>query len=253
VLSGLFGAEDFAVRAVHRSASSGWYVHDRSEGDRREIAGHSGEPLDRHEIDELYNLALSEGLRGAVSVLAGPTDPSLVPPETYRRLAADLRSNGARVVADLSGDHLAAAVAGGLTCLKVSHEELIDDGRARDGSRRELSAAARRLRAEGAEAVVVSRSDQPAIALLDGELVQVEAPRLEEADARGAGDSMTAAVAAVLARGADLREAVRVGAAAGAVNVTRHGLGTGHAEAVAEVAKRVRLVSIPEHEPGEVA
>ena len=52
---------------------------------------------------------------------------------------------------------------------------------------------------------------------------------------------MTAGVAAVLARGGDLREAIRIGAAAGAMNVTRHGLGTGRAEAVRELAGRVRL------------
>ncbi len=78
-------------------------------------------------------------------------------------------------------------------------------------------------------------------------------PTLEEADPRGAGDSMTAAVAAMLAGGAGLAEAVRFGAAAGAVNVTRHGLGTGHVEAVSEVAKRVRLVPVPDEGSGDVA
>jgi 1-phosphofructokinase len=253
VLSGLLAEEDFAVRAVNQDASSGWYVHDRTDGERREIAGNGGEPLDRHQIDELYNLALSEGLRAAVSVLAGPTDPGLVPPDTYRRLAADLSSNGARVVADLAGDHLGAALQGGLSFLKVSHDELVAAGRASDESLPALLAAARQLRAEGAAAVVVSRAEQPALAWLDDGPHQVEAPMLEEADPRGAGDSMTAAVAAMLASGTGLAEAVRFGAAAGAVNVTRHGLGTGHVEAVSEVAKRVRLVPVPDEGSGDVA
>ena len=47
-------------------------------------------------------------------------------------------------------------------------------------------------------------------------------------------------MAAVLARGGDLTEAVRTGAAAGAVNVTRHGLGTGQAETIRALAERVR-------------
>ncbi len=74
---------------------------------------------------------------------------------------------------------------------------------------------------------MISRAEQPALALLDGEVLVVDPPRLEEADHHGAGDSMTAGVAAMLAQGGDLREAVRTGAAAGALNVTRHGLGTG--------------------------
>jgi 1-phosphofructokinase len=67
---------------------------------------------------------------------------------------------------------------------------------------------------------------------------------LELADPRGAGDSMTATMTAMLAQGADVAEAVRMGAAAGAVTVTRHGLGTAPASAVAEIAKRVRLVTL---------
>jgi 1-phosphofructokinase len=52
---------------------------------------------------------------------------------------------------------------------------------------------------------------------------------------------MTAGIATVIAQGGDLRDAVRTGAAAGALNVTRHGLGTGHRDAIAELAKRVEL------------
>ncbi len=246
VLSALVAAEAFEIRAVMSGGSTGWYVHDRSEGHRREVAGHPGGPLDRHEIDELSNVALTEGLRAGVAVFGGPTEPGLVPPSTYRRLAADLRANGIRVVADLAGEHLGAAVAGGVFLLKVGHDELVDAGRARDESLAELRTAARQLRAEGAQAVVVSRAEQPALAIIDGNEVLVETPRLELADPRGAGDSMTAAITAMLARGADVAEAVRVGAAAGAVTVTRHGLGTAPAAAVAEVAKRVRLVSLTE-------
>jgi 1-phosphofructokinase len=77
--------------------------------------------------------------------------------------------------------------------------------------------------------------------LIDGELMEVRIPTLQVVDHHGAGDSMTAGVAAVLARGGDLREAVRTAAAAGAVNVTRHGLGTGHADAVRELMGRVVL------------
>jgi 1-phosphofructokinase len=246
VLSALLAAESFDVRPVPSAMSSGWYVHDRSEGERREIAGHPGGPLDRHELDELSNVALTEGLRTDISIFAGPTHPGLVPPSTYRRLAADLRSNGARVVADLAGDHLGAAVAGGLAFLKVAHDELVAAGRARDESVAELRLAARQLRQDGAAAVVVSRAELPAIAVLDDIDVLVEVPKMEQADPRGAGDSMTAAVAAMLAQGASVADAVRVGAGAGAANVTRHGLGTVHAPAVVELAKRVKLVALPD-------
>jgi 1-phosphofructokinase len=242
VLEPLINDEGFTLKVVPRDVGgSGWYVHDRRDGERAEIAEHPGPPLTRHEIDELYGMALAEGLRAGISVLSGPAEPSVVPSDIYRRLAADLTNNGSRVVADLSGDHLSAVLEGGVHFLKVSHEELVADARATDKSDDALIAAMRQLHEEGAESVIVSRSGSPSLALLDGEAFVVQTPQLEEADARGAGDSMTAGVTAVLAKDGTLHDAVRTGAAAGALNVTRHGLGSGRADAIAELIPRVRI------------
>jgi 1-phosphofructokinase len=241
VLQALITAEGIELRAVSREATSGGYVHDRRDGSRTEIAEVAGEPLTRHELDELYSLTLAAAMQAPVAVLSGPADPSVLPADTYRRLAADLGGNGVKVVADLSGDHLAAVLKGQPYLVKVSHEELIADGRAKDDSEPELVAALHGLQADGAGAVLVSRADKGALALLDGVAYEVESPRLEVADARGAGDSMTAGVAAVLAEGGDQATAVRTGAAAGALNVTRHGLGSGRADAVRSLVDRVRL------------
>ncbi|GAB1640201.1 PfkB family carbohydrate kinase [Krasilnikovia sp. MM14-A1259] len=233
--------ENVTVKSVPRGSPSGWYVHDRRGGSRHEIAQHPGEPLRRHDLDELYTLTLTEGLRAPVSILSGPADPGVIDPDVYRRLAADLTGNEVRVVADLTGEHLAAVVDGGASFVKVSHEELIADGRAADDRPETLLAAGRRLRADGAAAVLVSRAAEPALALFEDREVWVHPPALQVTEHRGAGDSMSAGVAAVLARGGDLTDAIRTGAAAGALNVTRHGLGTGRADAVAELATRVRF------------
>ena len=113
-------------------------------------------------------------MRAAVSVLSGQADDSVVDPDVYRRLAADLTANGGRVVADLSGAYLAAVLDGGVEFLKVSHGELLADDRA------------------GKDTV-----DD----LLDGDAYEVCPPQLQVADHRGAGDSMAAGVTAVLVRG----------------------------------------------------
>ena len=244
VVTALLRHEDLEVRTVHRSSTSGWYVHDRRDGSRDTVAEHPGDPLGRHDLDELYSVTLAEGLRADVSLLSGPASPEVVPAEVYRRLAADLGANGGTVVADLSGDHLTSVLAGGVAFLKVSHEELLDADRAADDSDGALIEAARTLCDEGAGSVLISRADRPGIALLDGEPLLVDLPSLQVVDHRGAGDSMTAGVATVLARGGDLREAVCTGAAAGALNVTRHGLGTGRREAITELAGRVRLRTV---------
>ncbi|MDG4825621.1 PfkB family carbohydrate kinase [Asanoa sp. WMMD1127] len=244
VLRPLLAAEDVDLRVVEREMSSGGYIHDRRAGQREEIADVPGHPLSRHDMDEVYDVALAAGLRTPVSVLSGPSDPSIVDADLYRRLATDLGAHGGRVVIDLSGDYLSAALPGRPAFVKVSHEELIADGRAADDSEAALLAALESLCADGAGSALVSRAGAGALAMLDGKPYRVAAPRMEAVDPRGAGDSMTAGVAAVLARDGDLRDAVRTGAAAGALNVTRHGLGTGHAEAIATLTERVTLEAL---------
>ena len=50
---------------------------------------------------------------------------------------------------------------------------------------------------------------------------------------------MTGAIAAGWARGLPLRDALMLGAAAGAGNFLRHGLGTGHREVVEQLLRHV--------------
>jgi 1-phosphofructokinase len=246
VLRALIAAENVEPLVVETTSGNGAYVHDRRGGQRIEIAVMRGQPLSRHDLDEFYGHSLAEGLRAEVAVLSGMAETQIVPPNVYRRLAGDLRRNGGKVVADLSGPYLDAVLEGGLTLAKVSHEELVREGRAIDDDPGSLIDAMRGLHAAGARAVVATRAEKPALALLpeaDDAIVEIRMPELEPADAHGAGDSMTAGVAAVLAAGGDLHTAVRRGAAAGALNVTRHGLGTGHADAVSRLVERVRLVA----------
>ena len=107
-----------------------------------------------------------------------------------------------------------------------------------------LTEALIKLHEDGAEAALLSRADAGALALFNEEIYRVGIPKLTIADHRGAGDSMTAGVAAVLAKGGEMTQAVRTGAAAGALNVTRHGLVTGHLDAVQVLTERVKLTPI---------
>lgn len=249
VLGHLLPTTDVTVRSVLVSSRNGAYVHDRRTGDRDIIAESPGSALDRHELDSLYELTLTEGLTHGRVLLSGPQDDRVIPADLYRRLTSDLGANGCKVAADLAGERLEAVLAGQPDLVKVSHEELLDDGRAKSDDPEDLVDAMRTMRDEGANTIVVSRSGAaPALALFDddegegeGSIVEIVMPKLEPADPTGAGDSMTAGMVAALASGRTLRESLQMGAACGALNVVRHGLGTGGAKAVATLAERVEL------------
>ncbi|MGE5407275.1 MAG: PfkB family carbohydrate kinase [Syntrophothermus sp.] len=227
VLRTLLGGGGIDVRAVQTAGANAAYVHDRRSGERRRIVETPSPALRRHELDELYGIATTAGLEAGTMLLAGPRRRGVLPPETYGRLARDLRGNGARVLADLSGEPLAAALEGGLDVLKMSDDQLRREGLVSGADPGEAAAAARTLQARGAERVVISRGAEPALALEDGRLLEVAGPRFDPVDPSGAGDSMFAALGVGLAAGLGFDEALRLAAAAGALNVTRHGLGSG--------------------------
>ena len=246
VLRHLLAAHDIEVRARDVAARNGAYVHDRRDGDRSQVVEQRPDPLTRHELDDLYELTVVAGMESGVAVLSGSVGESAeeaVPVDVYERLTTDLGRNGCRVVVDLAGDRLSAALAGTPAVVKVSHEELIEDGRADDDSVAALAKAARTMVDGGVELVVVSRAAEPALAVHGKSELLVSGPSLEPVDTRGGGDSMTAGIAAALAQGKDIEDALRLGAAAGSLNVTRHGLGSGSGDAVRALAERVEITS----------
>ncbi len=231
--------EDLTVHALHRDGRGSAYIHDRRGGRRIVIDEEEGDPIGRHDLDDLYSAVLRSIETSEVVVLSGPAGAETIPADFYRRLAIDLKEAGKTVVADLAGDRMRAVVEGGVHVLKVSHDELRTDGLVERTTDAEIVTAMQRLRADGAGAVIVTRAADPLLLADDDGVIAVSPPAFEENESRGAGDSLTAGVVAGLTRGEPLREAITLGAAAGALNVTRHGLGTGDADVIESLRAKV--------------
>ncbi|QOG06509.1 phosphofructokinase [Aureimonas sp. OT7] len=239
LIEALVRAEGLDMRAVPIRHANGGYINDRRGGQRKEIATVPPPRLDRHEVDDLYNAALAEGIRCGTMIVTGVPDGKVLPVEVYTRLSRDLRANDVISVADIAGTVL-DAVEEGLTLIKVSHEELQAAGLAKDDSRKSLMKAMEGLRKK-ADNIVVSCAGAGALALMQDRFWEAKAPQLTPRDHSGAGDSMTAALAVALSRGDEPDACLKLATAAGAMNVTRHGRGTGNLHDIEIVAGRVEI------------
>jgi 1-phosphofructokinase len=181
-------------------------------------------------------------------VVTGQTT-EVVPTDTYRRLGSDFKTAAVPVVGDLHGAELEAFLKGGpLDILKVSDEDLIADGLLQDNGEEASIAAIRELAGRGAGDVVLSCSHRPALALMDDVLYRITPPPLEPAEAAGAGDSMTAGLAAGITRELTPEDSLRLACGAGAANVTRHGLGSASGELITKLAERMKVEVLADRE-----
>jgi 1-phosphofructokinase len=243
VLAALMPGWEIDLEAVRGSLTSPTQVHDRRAGERVEIVGVEMPELDRHESDDLYAAVLQAGLSADAVVLTSAAD-SILPHEAYSRLVHDLAAQDIPLFADMHGDALDSVFEGGsLQVLKVSEEDLRHDGW-QIGSEHQAMAAARELVERGAGAVVISRGAEPAIAVVDGNVLRIEPPPLTEVDHAGAGDSMTAGITVGRMRGLSTVDAIKLGAAAGAGNVIRRGLGSGSRDLIGELTELVQLEEV---------
>lgn len=241
VLRTLLDQERFELSDVEFEPPNATWIQDRRGGER-ETWWEGVPPVPgRHALDELYSAALAAGLECGVCVMAGTHRAGAVDVDTYRRLAGDLRASGVRIVADLTGDELRAVLESRPDVVKVSDDDMRRDGRLEATDSTQVETLVASLHDDGAQRVVVSCADAGALASDGASLVGVRQPLLDVADARGAGDSMTAGLAVGLSRGLPWADVLRLGAAAAALNVTRHGSGSGRADAVAQLAKRVTV------------
>jgi 1-phosphofructokinase len=228
-------------RLVRTAAASGSYVTDRRRGERELLASTNARPPSRHELDDLLSAACAAALDSRVLVACNPFPAEALPVEVYADLVRDVRGNGTPVIVDLSTPRLDQALEGKPDLVKLNDWELAEFVRAPVGTAAERGDAVDRLRELGAQTVLVTRGAEPAFVYRDDEVYELSPPCFERGHREGCGDSMTGALAAAWARGLDWRESMIVGAAAGAANFLRHGLGSGARPVVEDLVSQVEL------------
>jgi len=241
LLRGLLQRLGGEQRLVSTASASGCYVTDRRSGERALLTCTLSDPPSRHELDELFSITCAEAIGDGWLVVTNPMPGEALPLEVYRDLVADARASGCRTLVDLSTPRLESALRSEPDLVKVNDWELAEFVCGPVSEPSQLRAAAQRLCDEGAQAVIVTRGELPAL-VLAGELAwQLTPPRLTRGFREGCGDAMLGALAATWAQGESLERALVVGAAAGAANFLRHGLGSASREVVQRLVDTVVL------------
>ncbi len=222
-------------------SASGCYVTDRRSGQRELLAMKLSDPPSRHELDELFSQTCAQALACGWLVVTNPMPGELLPLETYGDLVADARAGGCRTLVDLSSPRLDSSLASEPDLVKINDWELAEFVRGPVSTPEQLRAAVQRLHDRGARSVIVTRGERPALVLHEGRFRELTPPHFEHGFREGCGDSMMGALAAAWASGESFERALEVGAAAGAANFLRRGLGGASREVVERLVDSVRL------------
>ena len=238
LLAEAVGAE---THLVGTAGASGSYVVDRRTGSREAVAMVLSDPPGRHELDELCSLSVAHAADCGWLVVTNPMPAESLPLEVYGDLVADAHAAGARTLVDLSSPRLDSALAGEPDLVKINDWELAAFVRGPVTEHADLLAAARKLQDAGARRVIVTRGELPALVLDGKEALELAPPRFERGFREGCGDAMMGALAAVWAAEEDFAAALVQGAAAGAANFLRRGIGRASREVVEELSGKVTL------------
>jgi 1-phosphofructokinase len=261
VLCGFVGGETGEVvrgvlpgtpRLVASAARSGCCVADRRGAVGSVVAHAPSGPRTRHEIDELVSVTCAAAVGADVLVVCNPYPPEGVPLEVYGELVADARAAGTKVLVDLSTPRLDAALAGGPDLVKLNDWELAEFvcGPVAGAA---LRPAADALLARGAGTVIVTRGGETALAVTPREALEIVPPVFSHGHREGCGDAMMGALAVALGRGDPLSDALVLGAAAGAANYLRRGLGSATRAVVEELRGQVVLRGGSTSAPASIA
>jgi 1-phosphofructokinase len=241
LLESLLGRMGGEQRLVTTAGPSGCYVIDRRNGKRNAVAQQLAAAPSRHELDDLVSTTCAAALESDVLVVCNPYPGDVLPLEVYGKLVADVRANGTPVLVDLSSPRLENALTGSPDLVKLNDWELAELVCGSVERPEELRAAAEHVRDLGAAIVVVTRGAEPAFVLHGEDAFELVPPHFELGSREGCGDSMIGALAAGWASGLGWQDALVLGAAAGAANFLRHGLGSGARKVVDDLAHHVTM------------
>ena len=187
--------------------------------------GMPGEEITPAEAEAIFGAIQNLSPFPEIVIISGSMPPG-ISPQYLRKLTALVKEKGAKVIADTSGDSLKELVEEGVYMLKPNLGELSRLSGIETLDNESADDAAYQIIQDGkAEIVVVSMGAGGAYLVTKDERFYTPAPSVKKLSTVGAGDSMVAGMASILAKGGTYREMLNMGVACGTAATMNPGTG----------------------------
>jgi 1-phosphofructokinase family hexose kinase len=207
-------------------------------GHHETVINEPGAPVGPDTVAALLERIEAAKSTAEIMVLAGSLPPGM--PATF--YAEVIRRAGAvPVILDAAGDPLRLGIAAHPFMVKANHLELGESTGRALSSVKDVAQAGREIVRTAAVRLLVTVGGAGAVLASADGCWQLTPPEVGRVSSIGAGDSLTAGLVAGLVQGLSLLDAVRLGIAAAADDVTTLLPGTIDAERVQELTPQVRV------------
>ncbi len=200
-----------------------------------------GPRFDRGELSTVEGTVEAQLGRASWLMLCGSLPPG-VPSDFYAQLIGRASKKGVKTLLDTDGEALSQGVEACPAIVTPNQQEAERLLNTVLLTRSHSLAAARRIQAMGAQAVVLSLGSRGAIgAERNNRVWEATPPRVDAISPIGSGDALAAALAWSLVKGDDFEQALRWGVAAGSASAKLPGLNFATLEQTREVHEDVDL------------
>jgi 1-phosphofructokinase family hexose kinase len=193
--------------------------------------------------DELASVekTIESRLEGASWLMLCGSIPPEVSSDFYTKLIRMAREQKVKTLLDTDGDALLHGVEAGPTVVTPNQQEAERLLSRALITRAHFVEAATRIKAMGAESVVVSLGSRGVVAINGNQLLEAIPPRIDAVSPLGAGDALAAAFVWAAGKKKDFAESVRWGVAAGTASAKLPGVEFASLEQTKEVYKSVEV------------
>jgi 1-phosphofructokinase family hexose kinase len=199
-----------------------------------------GPKITLEELTRVENVVAKRLETASWLMLCGSIPPG-VSAEFYTKLIRMARKSKVKTLLDTDGDALLHGIEASPTIVSPNQpeaERLLNRALI---TRAQFLEAATRIKAMGAEAVMLSLGGRGVVAVNENQLLEVIPPRTDAVSPLGAGDALAAAYVWAAMKKKDFADCVRWAVAAGTASAMQPGLVFANLEQTKEVYKRVEV------------